>query len=525
MRRDAKVTLGWGPAVIAALGLLVVGAALAWLVLRSSVEPRAGGVTESAPAPAALGTTAPTPTTGPPPDVEIPLTAEAVQRAGIVVSPVTTTAADAILRLPGVVEPNAYRQVVVTPLTSGRVTRVLVELGARVRRGQAMAEVFSPPLAEAQSRFLSLKGEVEAAAQQLRRTERLVEIGAASQQELEQVRAEHQTRSSAAAGARSQLVLLGMNGAAIDRISSAAGMAAALTVPAPIDGVVTERGANVGLNVEPSTPLFTVVDLSTVWIVGDLYEKDFPHVRAGADAVVTTTAYPARRLEGRVSYIDPQVSAATRTARVRVEVPNPRQDLRIGMFAEIEIRKQGGSPVPVVPRGAVQTIGPHHFVYLAPISAPGVFVERAIEIGPGSGEHLQVRAGLAPGDRIVTEGSFFVRAERERLGLRPVTPPGGSVPAAAGAAAASGPSVIPVTVGDAGFEPARIPVAVGSDVVLEFTRTSEKTCATEVLVPSQDARVALPLGRPVRVPIRAAQTGEVTFTCGMGMFKGAVVAQ
>lgn len=506
MRRDAKVTLGWGPAVIAALGLLVVGAALAWLVLRSSVEPRAGGVTESAPAPAALGTTAPTPTTGPPPDVEIPLTAEAVQRAGIVVSPVTTTAADAILRLPGVVEPNAYRQVVVTPLTSGRVTRVLVELGARVRRGQAMAEVFSPPLAEAQSRFLSLKGEVEAAAQQLRRTERLVEIGAASQQELE-------------------LVLLGMNGAAIDRISSAAGMAAALTVPAPIDGVVTERGANVGLNVEPSTPLFTVVDLSTVWIVGDLYEKDFPHVRAGADAVVTTTAYPARRLEGRVSYIDPQVSAATRTARVRVEVPNPRQDLRIGMFAEIEIRKQGGSPVPVVPRGAVQTIGPHHFVYLAPISAPGVFVERAIEIGPGSGEHLQVRAGLAPGDRIVTEGSFFVRAERERLGLRPVTPPGGSVPAAAGAAAASGPSVIPVTVGDAGFEPARIPVAVGSDVVLEFTRTSEKTCATEVLVPSQDARVVLPLGRPVRVPIRAAQTGEVTFTCGMGMFKGAVVAQ
>ena len=118
-------------------------------------------------------------------------------------------------------------------------------------------------------------------------------------------------------------------------------VSATISIPAPIDGVVTERGANVGLNADQATKLFTVVDLSTVWVVANLYEKDFPRVRVGTEAAITTSARPDLTLRSRVSYIDPQVSADTRTAKVRIEVPNPRGELRLGMYADVVVA--GGS--------------------------------------------------------------------------------------------------------------------------------------------------------------------------------------
>ena len=139
------------------------------------------------------------------------LTPEAIQRAGIVVAPVSSGSGSARLRLPGVVEPNAYKQVVVTPIASGRVTRVLVELGQSVRRGQPMAEIFSPELAEVETRFVSARAELDAHERELQRTEKLVEIGAASRQELELLHAEHTAKLTAVESARSRLELLGLS--------------------------------------------------------------------------------------------------------------------------------------------------------------------------------------------------------------------------------------------------------------------------------------------------------------------------
>jgi RND family efflux transporter MFP subunit len=282
-----------------------------------------------------------------------------------------------------------------------------------------MAQVYSPELADAHTRYVSARAMLDAHERELERTEKLVQIGAASRQELERIHAEHAAQTAGVQAARARLQLLGVPAAALERDDPENSLSATINVPAPIGGIVTERLANAGLNVDPSTQLFTVVDLSSVWVIADLYEKDFSRVPVGSPATIATAAYPGLALQGRVSYIDPQVSAATRTAKVRVEVPNPRHELRLGMYADVQITGPAGpGAIVAVPRSAVQNVADRQVVYLADPGRPGTFTEREVRLGPSTGDQAEVLSGLKPGDVVVTRGSFFVRAERERLGLR-----------------------------------------------------------------------------------------------------------
>ena len=332
MTSDTRMTMHRGAAALVAIALLAAGAGATYLLMRGDAVT--GGHAADTPSPTGARPSpaaSPGASNAPLSDVVVPLSRDAVERAGIVVAPVASGTSASEIRLPGVVEPNAYRQVVVTPLVAGRVTAVGPALGDRVRRGQTLVEIYSPALAEARTRYVSARAMLDAHDRELGRTTKLVEIGAASRQELEKIHAEHAAQTAAVQSARSQLELLGVSASALDNIASGRGVSATVNVPAPIDGVVTERGANVGLNVDPATNLFTVVDLSTIWVVANLYEKDFSRVRVGTEATITTSARPDLTLRGRVSYIDPQVSADTRTAKVRIEVPNPGGELRLGI--------------------------------------------------------------------------------------------------------------------------------------------------------------------------------------------------
>jgi RND family efflux transporter MFP subunit len=428
MNSNSKIALGWPTIAAAVIALLGAGAGSAYLLMqRSSTagerarEPAGSAramATASAPSPGGPGDS--TASRQPLPEVVVTLSQEATKRAGIeLVSVMRGAAGSSAVRIPGTVEANAYQQVIVTPLVSGRVTRVLVELGDSVRRGQTLLQIFSPELAEAETKYLSAKAELEAHEQELARTTKLVGIGAASQQELERLHAEHSAKLAGVQSLRSRLVLLGLPASVIDGLSPGKETDPTTDVPAPIDGVVTERSANVGLNVESATKVFTVVDLSSVWVVGALYESDFSRVRVGSHAAVTTKADPGVVRQGRVSYIDPQVSADSRTARVRVEVPNPRRELRLGMYADIEVAASANQQSLMIPRAAVQNVDDRQVVYVARPGESGKFIEREVRLGGVSGEDVEVLSGIQPGDRVVSKGSFFVRAERERLGLRP----------------------------------------------------------------------------------------------------------
>jgi cobalt-zinc-cadmium efflux system membrane fusion protein len=441
MTGEHRLSLSPTIAGVAVLSVLLIGVGGTYLIMRpgASATPMAGTSSAAGSADAVL----PPPSAGaaaglegaasPRPDIVVTLTKDAVQRAGIEVTDVTTAAGSDHIRLPGVVEPNAYRQVAVTPLVGGRVVRVSAQLGDRVRRGQALAEVYSPELAEARAKYTAAKAMLDAHDRELQRAQKLVEIGAASRQELERIHAEHAAQTAEVESARARLQLLG---AAPDQATATKADSATITVVAPIDGIVTDRLANTGLNVDPSVKLFSVVDLSNVWIVADVYEKDLGRVRVGAPATVTTAAYPGLSLSARVSYIDPQLNASTRTAKARIEVANSRGELRLGMYTDVAIETAQGTSVISIPKSAVQSVADRQVVYVTVPGEPTKFIEREVRLGNSSGDVVEVISGLSSRDSVVSKGSFFIRAEAERLGLRTAPRAALTVPTANSATAA-----------------------------------------------------------------------------------------
>jgi membrane fusion protein, heavy metal efflux system len=420
MTEESPLIVSRRTAVAAVLLVLAAGAGGMWLVMRDRIAPLTHSTAMSSP-----GVANGTPTAGAEltsdnnalADIVVPLTKDAVDRAGLVVTAVSKQALAEDVLLPGTVEPNAYGQVSVTPLVGGRVVRVSAQLGDRVRRGQSIAQIYSPELADARTKYVAARSMLEAHDRELQRTQKLVEIGAASRQELERIHAEHSAQIAEVESARSRLQLLGAAEADVT-VTGSRDASATIDVPAPIDGVVTERLANVGLNVDPAAKLFTIVDLSSVWVIANAYEQDLHRIREGARATVTLKAYPERSLEGRVRYIDPQLSENTRTAKVRVEIANPRGELRLGMYADVVIVAASSTSVVTIPRSALQNVGRHQVVYLAAPNDLMKFTEREVQVGRSMGDLLEIVSGVNAGDSVVSKGSFFVRAEAERLGLR-----------------------------------------------------------------------------------------------------------
>lgn len=343
--------------------------------------------------------------------VEVSISPEAAKRAGIRVVEVKRGTIGATIAVPGTVASNPYRETKINALLAGIARDVSVELGAEVRRGQPLGVIFSSELADAQMKYLSIRAMLQADNQKLDRTRRLTDIGAASRQELEEVTASATARATEVTAARQRLQLLGLTSAQVERLTEASQIVSELTVTAPLDGVVIARGVNQGQVLQAGQELFVVADLSSVWVIADLYEKDFAAVRVGTHAVITVAGLP--RVRGRVAYIDPRVDAATRTAKVRVEVPNAARTLRLGMFAQVIFEATEGRSGLVVPRQAVQAVGERNVVYVA-TTEEGRFEERIVRLGNSFEDSVEILDGVRAGERVVTEGSFYLRAEAGR---------------------------------------------------------------------------------------------------------------
>src|SRR5215813_10839905 len=346
--------------------------------------------------------------------VEVSLEPEAVERAGIKIVAVKAQSSVSAVTVPGTVMSNAYRDTKVNALVGGIVRQVMVELGADVRPDAALAVIFSSELADAQTKYLSMRAMIDADHHKLARTEKLVAIGSASRQELEEVTAVHVGHETEVAAAQQRLLLLGLSQEGVARLETASQVVSEVTVTSPADGLVITRSVNPGQVITAGQELFVVTDLSTVWAIGDLYERDFSRVRVGSPATITIPSTRDRVLKGRVAYIDPRVDPATRTAKVRVEVPNRGGDLRLGMFVTVSIETGTTERTTVVPRAAVQTIGDRSVVYVPAEGEEGRFVECAVKLGAPTGDLVPVLDGLKPGEKVVTDGSFFLRAEAAR---------------------------------------------------------------------------------------------------------------
>jgi len=401
------------PIVVTVVALIaIIGVAfVAWLLWPGKAgkpvpAPRSVSFAETPSQPAISG------------DQKLTLSPEQVQRAGLKIETVgERPSGEATGQMTtGIVQPNIYKETPVASLVNGIVRSVNAELGQNVRRGQQVAVVSSNELAEAQSSYLKALAELDEHHRHHARTMKLVEIGAASREELEMANTKLRNAESNVANLRQQLLLLGLSQQRVNSLNSASQVTSEVTVPSPSSGTITSRTVNPGEVIEANKELIRVTDLSSIWVVGQVYEKDLAMIRVGSGANITSDAYPGQVFRGRVSYVDPKVDQASRTAQVRIELRNPGQMFKIGMYVNVGFAAPGTAEktMPVVPKDAVQTIGNQQYVFVAS-DKPNEFILRAVRLGAESNGFYPVLGGLTTGDRIVTDGSFLLRAEWMKL--------------------------------------------------------------------------------------------------------------
>lgn len=397
-------------AIVAAVAITAV-VILVWVFWRSG----SSGAGRPVPAPREIGSEQ-TGVTAPSSEATISIDPQAATRAGIKTEPV----GEAMLAggaMPGqvttgVVQANAYRTTPVVSVVGGILRLVAAELGQNVGQGQTMAVVFSDELAMAQSRYLNAVAELDEHHKHHVRTVRLLEIGAASREELEQATTKIKTAESEVASERQRLMLLGLSARRIAQLKSPSQVSSEVSLPAPVSGTVISRAANPGEVIPADKEILRIADLSSVWVMGQVYEKDLGKVVVGSGASITSDTYPGRVFRGRVSYIDPTLDAATRTAQTRIELANPGLALKIGMFVNVAFAALGGSEssTPVIPKSAVQNINNQQVVFVE-TATPNTYAMRPVKLGLEVRDQYPVLEGLTVGERVVTEGSFLLRAE------------------------------------------------------------------------------------------------------------------
>jgi membrane fusion protein, heavy metal efflux system len=406
--------------VVSTVILLIAAVALVWF-LRSRTS--SAGRPVPAPSNATLNQPGSSESATAEKETTITLAPDVTQRAGLKIETVGEqvisdgSGASGALAT-GIIQTNAYRTTPVVSLVGGIVRRVDVELGKEVKRGQTIAVVFSEELATAQSRYLTALAQLEEHHKHHRREAQLVEIGAASREEFEQATTQLRTAESEVAAQRQKLLLLGLTSQRIDQLSTSSQISSEVNLPSPASGTVVSRSANPGEVIAADKEIARVADLSSVWVIGQVYEKDLGRVRVGSGATITNDAYPGRVFRGRIAYVDPSLDQATRTAQVRIELANPGQALKIGMYVNVAFAALAGAPAttPVVPKDAVQNINNQPVVFVA-TKDPNAFVLRPVRLGPESNGRYPVLEGLSIGERIVTEGSFLLRAEWVKMNL------------------------------------------------------------------------------------------------------------
>jgi membrane fusion protein, heavy metal efflux system len=403
--RSAKTAI---VAVVAVVAVVAI-ALLLWLFI-----PRGSGG-RPVPAPRSIGPDqTPNQASNASGESTLTIAPEQAQRAGIKIETVgeriSTEATGQ--QTTGVVQPNAYRETPLMSLVGGIVRNVGPELGQSVRKGQTIAVMSSNDLADAQAKYLAAVAELDEHHKHHARAERLVEIGAASREEFEMATTKLRSTESEVANLRQRLLLLGLSAPRISGLRSSSQISSEVSVPSPVSGTLTSRTVNPGEVIEANKELMRVTDLSSVWVVAQVYEKDLALIRIGSGTSITSDAYPGRVFRGQVSYVDPKVDPQTRTAQVRVELGNPGQVLKIGMYVKIAFATLGEaqSTTAVVPVFAVQNLNTQQVVFVS-TSDSNVFAMRPVRLGPESNGYYPVLEGLNVGDHIVTNGSFLLRAE------------------------------------------------------------------------------------------------------------------
>lgn len=314
-----------------------------------------------------------------------------LQRTGVRSEPVVRRPVTRPVRVPGTLQLDERQVAVVTTRATAFIEKVEdVTTGDRVTKGQPLLRLYSPEIAGAGAQFitdLSIDG-----------------------------------RNGLRSGARQRLMNLDVPEAVIREIERTRKPPLVIAWPAPRDGLVLERTAVDGMKADPGQVLFRLADTSTLWVLADIPEYDMGFVDPGAAVTIRVNSYPDRTFRGRVALIYPQINPETRTARARIELANPDGLLLPNMYAEVEIAAGAPGPVVAVRDSAVIDSGTRQVVIVD--QGDGRFEPRAVKLGRRGGGFVEIRSGVAEGDRVVVAANFLIDAESNlKAALRGLTAP------------------------------------------------------------------------------------------------------
>ena len=322
-------------------------------------------------------------------------------------------ATDLVVDLPARLVWNENRTQRIYPAFSGRVSRILTDVGQSVAAGTPLAELASPEFGAAQADTARAQADVQWTLQQLQRQQSLFDAGIVARKDLEQAQADAARAQAELARAQARTRLYG----------SQAGVNQQLSLTSSLNGLVVERNLNPGqeLRPDPSGPaLFVVSDPSSLWVLIDAQEKHLPDLKPGTTLELVVPAWPDQRFDARLQAVSDFIDPNTRTIKVRAEVANPRRLLKSEMLGTVRLHQRNSSGV-VVPASAVQLLGSQHLVFVQ--REPGVFEPRQITVASEGIAEVLVSEGLSAGELVVQQNSLMLAREfksaREALERKP----------------------------------------------------------------------------------------------------------
>ncbi|OGT98694.1 MAG: efflux transporter periplasmic adaptor subunit [Geobacteraceae bacterium GWC2_48_7] len=340
----------------------------------------------------------------------VKMTAEVQKQNGVVVAPAKKQRLGGVISATGKVEANADRIAHVSPRISGKIVSVKASLGDSVASGQTLVTLDSVELGEALNRYHQSKTRLSLAQSNMDRIKALVEKKIAARKDIFQAETDFKTAQTELHTDEERLSLYGVS---VSDLKGEKHKRPLLPVKSPISGIITEKHAIVGELSDPSKSLYTVADLSSVWVLVDINEKDLAKVRKGQAAIVSVGAFPDLKLKGRITYIADLVDEATRTVKARIEVANPGRKLKPEMFATVELALPADTPpVLAVPEDALQELEGKKVLFVTEDGTE--FETRKVELGRASGGMAEVLSGLKEGERYAAKGSFLLKSEMQK---------------------------------------------------------------------------------------------------------------
>lgn len=337
----------------------------------------------------------------------VKMTAEMQKQNGVIVAQVKMQRLGGVISATGKVEANADRIAHVSPRISGKIVAVSASLGDSVSAGQSLATLDSVELGEALGRYHQSKTKLALAQSNMERIRNLVEKKIAARKEILRAETDFKTAQTELHTDEERLSLYGVSISDLKRDNHKKPL---LPVRSPIGGTVTEKHAIVGELSDPSKSLYTIADLSSVWVVVDINEKDLAKIHRGQSASVAVGAFPDLKLKGRITYIADLVDQSTRTVKARVEVANPGRKLKPEMFATVELAlADDAPPVLAVPEDALQDLDGKKVLFVAENETE--FAARQVQPGRTAGGMVEIVSGLKEGENYAVKGSFILKSE------------------------------------------------------------------------------------------------------------------